>query len=266
MSTYRIHTIESAPEKSKPALQDLKNTFGFVPNVAGAMAASPVLISAFVPVFHKVHSGCFTEAEIQVVLLTNAVTNAATWPVALHSKLALDAGVSADDVQAIRARRAPGDRKLAAMSALARAMIEKRGHLEDRDLAPLQEARPPSRRPRSSRSSWGDAARRRRATPGTAPDPVVAAPRAAAEAAREVGPGAAPRAAAGAARKVAQGAAPAAAEGRAAPGRAAAAAAPMRAAARRARRPEDPAAIRRGLRTTCVRPGPPASPGALRVT
>lgn len=140
MSTYRIHTIESAPEKSKPALHDLKKAFGFLPNLIGAMAASPVLISSLVPVFHKVHTGSFSEAETQVVLLTDAVTNAAPWPVALHSKLALDAGVSADDVEAIRARRAPKDRKFAAISALARALIEKRGHLDDRDLATFQEA------------------------------------------------------------------------------------------------------------------------------
>jgi hypothetical protein len=87
------------------------------------MAASPVLIGALVPVFHEVHSGSF-------VLLTNAVTNSATWPAALHTKLALEAGVTADDVQAIRARRPPRDARLAALSGLARAMIEKRGHLE----------------------------------------------------------------------------------------------------------------------------------------
>jgi alkylhydroperoxidase family enzyme len=139
MSTYRVHNIESAPEKSKPALQDLQKAFGFIPNLVGAMAASPVLISTLVPVFHKVHSGSFSEAEVQVVLLTNAVTNSATWPVALHSKLALDAGVTADDVQAIRARRAPKDPRLAALSGLARVMIEKRGHLEERDIATFHE-------------------------------------------------------------------------------------------------------------------------------
>jgi hypothetical protein len=122
MSTYRIHSIESAPEKSKPALQDLQKAFGFIPNLVGAMAESPVLIGALVPVFHEVHSGSFSEAEVQVVLLTNAVTNSAAWPVALHSKLALDAGVGADDVQAIRARRAPRDARLAALSGLARAL------------------------------------------------------------------------------------------------------------------------------------------------
>jgi alkylhydroperoxidase family enzyme len=140
MSAYRIHTIESAPEKSKAALQDLQKAFGFIPNLVGAMAASPVLISALVPVFHKVHSGSFSEAEVQVVLLTNAVTNSATWPVALHTKLALDAGVTADDVQAIRARRPPKDARFAALSGLARAMIEKRGHLEEGDIATFREA------------------------------------------------------------------------------------------------------------------------------
>jgi alkylhydroperoxidase family enzyme len=140
MSSYRIHTIESAPEKSKAPLQDLQKAFGFIPNLVGAMAASPVLISALVPVFHKVHSGSFSEAEVQVVLLTNAVTNSAPWPVALHTKLALEAGVTADDVQAIRARRPPEDARLAALSGLARVMIEKRGHLEERDLAAFREA------------------------------------------------------------------------------------------------------------------------------
>jgi alkylhydroperoxidase family enzyme len=140
MSSYRIHSLDSAPEKSKPALQDLKQTFGFLPNLAGAMAESPVLIDAFAAVFHRVHAGSFSEAELQVLLLTNAVTNSSAWPVALHSHLALAAGVAPGDVQAIRERRVPKDRKRAALSALARAMIEKRGHLDERDLAIVREA------------------------------------------------------------------------------------------------------------------------------
>src|SRR5262249_8446625 len=140
MPTYRIHTIESAPEASKSALRDLEKSFGFIPNLLGAMAQSPVLIGALLPVFRKVHSGSFSEAEVQVVLLTNAVANSAPWPVALHSKLALDAGVTADEVQAIRARCAPSDARLAALSGLARVMIEKRGHLEDGDVVAFHEA------------------------------------------------------------------------------------------------------------------------------
>jgi hypothetical protein len=43
MFTYQVHTIESAPGKSKPALEQLERVFGFVPNIAGAIANSPVL-------------------------------------------------------------------------------------------------------------------------------------------------------------------------------------------------------------------------------
>jgi hypothetical protein len=49
MTTFPIHTLSSAPEPSKPALQQLQDGFGFIPNVAGAIASSPVLMKAFVP-------------------------------------------------------------------------------------------------------------------------------------------------------------------------------------------------------------------------
>ncbi len=102
-----------------------------VPNVAGVIANSPVLANIFVPLFAGVHSGTFTEAEIQTLLLTNAVTNACAWAVAFHSYLALKAGLDPADVQAIRERRAPQEPRIAALSAYARALIEKRGHVGD---------------------------------------------------------------------------------------------------------------------------------------
>jgi hypothetical protein len=81
-----------------------------------------------------VHGGSFTEAQIQTVLLTDAVTIACTWAVAFHTALALKEGLDPADVQAIRDGRLPKDSKLAALSALARRMIEKRGRLDDADV------------------------------------------------------------------------------------------------------------------------------------
>ena len=105
-----------------------------IPNVAGAMAISPVLINCLVGLFGKVHGGSFTEAQVQTVLLTDAVTNACTWAVAFHTALALKERVDPKDVQAIREHRLPKDAKLAALSALARTMIEKRGRLDDQEV------------------------------------------------------------------------------------------------------------------------------------
>jgi AhpD family alkylhydroperoxidase len=70
----------------------------------------------------------------EAVLLTDAVVNACTWAVAFHTALALKAGLKSVDVQAIREGRSPEDGKLAALSALARKMIETRGRVADPDI------------------------------------------------------------------------------------------------------------------------------------
>jgi alkylhydroperoxidase family enzyme len=134
MRNFPVHTIESAPERSKPALKQLQSAFGMLPNLVGAVATSPVLINSLVGLFGNVHGGSFTEAQVQTVLLTDAVTNASTWAVAFHTALALKEGIDPADVEAIREGRLPKDSKLAALSALARTMIEKRGRLNDQDV------------------------------------------------------------------------------------------------------------------------------------
>jgi alkylhydroperoxidase family enzyme len=134
MTTFPVLTLDSAPERSKPAMKQLQAAFGTIPNIVGTTATSPVLINSLVGLFGNVHHGSFTEAQVQIVLLTDAVTNSAAWAVAFHTALALQQGIDPQDVQAIRERRLPRDAKFAALSALARAMIEKRGHLEDQDL------------------------------------------------------------------------------------------------------------------------------------
>ena len=140
MEKFSVYTVDSAPEDSKSALREVQARFGAIPNLAGAMALSPVLLKAFVPVFDLVHGGHFSEPQIQAVLLTDAVTNASGWAVALHTALGLKAGLKPADVGAIRAGRAPSDKKLAALSTLARTMIEKRGRLDERDIGRFLEA------------------------------------------------------------------------------------------------------------------------------
>ncbi len=130
MSTYPVHTLQTAPEASRPSLEALQSAFGFIPNMAGAMATSPILIGSLVGLFDKVHGGHFTEAQIQVLLLTNAVTNGSVWAVAFHSVLAVRQGIDPHDIEAIRSGGAPREPRLAALSKLTRSLIESRGHLD----------------------------------------------------------------------------------------------------------------------------------------
>jgi alkylhydroperoxidase family enzyme len=135
MQTFPVHTIESAPEQSKPSLEALQGAFGMIPNLLGAMSTSPVLMAELVGLFGKVHGSSFPEDQIQVLLLTNAVTNASAWPVAFHSALALKEGIDAAEVHAIREHRNPRNPKYAALSTLARTLIEKRGRLDEQDVS-----------------------------------------------------------------------------------------------------------------------------------
>jgi AhpD family alkylhydroperoxidase len=107
MSIFEVQTIDQVPAGSRAPLERLEQVFGMIPNVAGIIANSSVLANIFVPLFEGVHSGTFTEPEIQTLLLTNAVSNSCAWAVAFHSYLALKAGLTPADVQAIRERRAP---------------------------------------------------------------------------------------------------------------------------------------------------------------
>lgn len=134
MASFPVHTVEDAPERSKPALRQLRSVFGTIPNIAGAMATSPVLINSLVALFGNVHGGSFTEAQVQIILLTDAVTNGSKWAVAFHTALALKEGIDPADVHAIREGRMPTNGKFAALSGLAKTMIEKRGRLGDEEI------------------------------------------------------------------------------------------------------------------------------------
>ena len=48
MTDFTTHTIESAPENSKPLLQAAKDTYSFVPNLLGNMASSPALLEGYI--------------------------------------------------------------------------------------------------------------------------------------------------------------------------------------------------------------------------
>ena len=134
MPNYPIHTIASAPENSKPALEQLQQAFGVLPNLAAAIANSPKLINSLVGLFQQVHSSSLTEQEIQIVLLTDAVANSSAYAVAFHTALALQQGVGSDEAGAIRERRVPANKRFAALSTLAKTLIEKRGHLSEQEL------------------------------------------------------------------------------------------------------------------------------------
>jgi AhpD family alkylhydroperoxidase len=137
MSLYEVHTIETAPDGSKPLLENLQGAIGMIPNLAAAMAESPELLRGFLSIRQIFYGGTFSPGEIQVLALTNAFENGCRYCMAFHSKLALKEGVSREAVEALRAGRSPKEAKLDALSEFSRALVKQRGHVGDDELRRL---------------------------------------------------------------------------------------------------------------------------------
>ena len=72
MTTYAIHTTDSAPEKSRDTLRTVQATLGGVPNLAAAMAEAPSLLRAFFAIREIYSLGTLSAGDIQVLSIANA--------------------------------------------------------------------------------------------------------------------------------------------------------------------------------------------------
>ena len=135
MTHFTVHTIESAPEKSKATLTQAKKSLGFVPNLYGVLAESPAMLEAYATVggiFDR--STSFTATERQVILLTAIFENECDYCMAAHSTIAGMQRVPDDVVEALRAGKPIADPKLEALSAFTRQVVRERGWASDENV------------------------------------------------------------------------------------------------------------------------------------
>ncbi|WP_246345273.1 carboxymuconolactone decarboxylase family protein [endosymbiont of Lamellibrachia barhami] len=133
MSSFPVHSRESAPEAAHPTLDTVAGLFGFIPNLLGVMATSRLQrpMSPF-PVSSK--SG-LNAAERQVVLLTVSRFHECHYCMAAHSLAADMEQVPADVVEAIRSDHPITDPKLEALRVYVYRLIEKRGWIDETEMA-----------------------------------------------------------------------------------------------------------------------------------
>ena len=132
--------VASAPEASRPILEGARRGFGFVPNLLGVLASSPVALEAYTTLSKILEGGTLSAAERQVVLLTVSVANRCDYCVGAHSVIAAGAGVPAEVVRAIREERPLPEPRLAALSEVARRLVERRGWLSAEDVQAFYDA------------------------------------------------------------------------------------------------------------------------------
>jgi uncharacterized peroxidase-related enzyme len=140
MSFYKVHTLETAPEGSKPALERLNESVGVIPNLAATMAESPTLIDSFVTLRTIYQNGTFTPVEREVISISNAIVNDCRYCVAAHSSFAVNYGIPANELDSLRNGKTPADNKYKALSDFARKVTTSRGSVSESDINEFVEA------------------------------------------------------------------------------------------------------------------------------
>ncbi len=140
MNTYAPHTAESAPEASRAGLDKAARTFGRLPNLIAVMAESPAAMDGYLALHEIFEQSAFSPGERQVLLLAISTVNGCGYCVAAHTMGGNMAGLSDPVLEAIRDGKPIPDVRLAALSAFAAAVVEKRGWVSDAQIAAFLDA------------------------------------------------------------------------------------------------------------------------------
>ena len=131
MAEFTTHTIESAPEASKPLLEGATKNFGFTPNLLGVLAESPAALKGYMAVAGAVGETGLTPTEQQVVLMTTSFENDCIYCMAAHSTVSKMAGVPDDVIESLRSGTAIADPKLNALATFTRATVQNHSAVDD---------------------------------------------------------------------------------------------------------------------------------------
>jgi uncharacterized peroxidase-related enzyme len=141
MSRLPLHTVESAPEASRPFLERSQAANGFLPNLVASLANAPTALEAYLSVGEINARSGLTLAEREAVQITAAAIHGCGFCVAGHTAVALKkAQLPEAVVNALREGRASGDVRIDAVAALAREVIATRGAVSDAALAAFRAA------------------------------------------------------------------------------------------------------------------------------
>lgn len=134
MSTFPIHTLETAPEKSKPLLENSLKSFGMIPGLHGALAEAPGLLQAY-QLLHKLFTeSSFDNEEQTVVWQTINVEHECHYCVPAHTAIAHMAKVDPAITEALRNNTTLPTGKLQALHEFTLLMVRNRGRVSEQEL------------------------------------------------------------------------------------------------------------------------------------
>ena len=127
MAQFPTHTLETAPEASKPLLDGAQKQLSFVPNLFATMAEAPSLLEGYLTLSGIFDKSSFSPTERQIILITNNFLNGCEYCMAAHTTISKATGVPGDVIEALRNNTPINDSKLEALRQFAITINTTRG-------------------------------------------------------------------------------------------------------------------------------------------
>lgn len=134
MTTLKIQTMESAPEASKPLLEQSIKANGMIPNLHGVLAGSPGLFETYQTIHKLFSSSSFNKEEVTVVWQTINVEHECHYCVPAHTAIANMMKVDSEITEALRNGTALPNEKLQVLHEFTLKVVRNRGHVSQEDL------------------------------------------------------------------------------------------------------------------------------------
>ena len=130
----KVHTLETAPEKSKPLLEKSQKAYGYVPNLHGVLAEAPELLEAYQNLHELFVNSSFNNDELTVVWQTINVEHECHYCVPAHTGISKAMKVDDAISDALRNRTELPSDKLQALHNATLSLTRNRGNISQEEI------------------------------------------------------------------------------------------------------------------------------------
>ncbi|MCX4027520.1 carboxymuconolactone decarboxylase family protein [Endozoicomonas sp. SM1973] len=102
MKEFKQHTLESAPEGSKPLLSSSIANFGWIPNQSAIMAEAPTLLEAYQKAHDLFIESSLNDTEMAVVWICMGMEHNCDYTIKAHEYIARKSGVDENYFHALK--------------------------------------------------------------------------------------------------------------------------------------------------------------------
>ena len=128
-----IHTLDTAPSTRFRCSREIREQIGVAPNLACAIAESPVALGAFDDLRRAAAATSIDPIHREIAGLATGVVVDNQYGVAFHSTMLANLGVAAADIARMRSGQPPSDVQAAVVHRLATELASGRGKVDEAD-------------------------------------------------------------------------------------------------------------------------------------